>query len=59
MPLTLISDGILLNENMKKANKDQAWLNKLLRKKHCTLQDTWLLTVDGEDQIVFYRKEGK
>ena len=59
MPLTLISDGVLLNENLKKANKDRHWLDRILRKKHCTLRDTWLLTVDGEDRVLFYRKEGK
>ena len=57
LPLTIISDGILLVENMKKAGKDRAWVQKVLQQKGAAIQNTWLLTVDGADHIVFYRKE--
>ena len=57
IPLTVVSDGCLLHENLKKAGKDAAWLQKVLAQRDAQLKDTWLLTVDGSDRIVFYRKE--
>jgi uncharacterized membrane protein YcaP (DUF421 family) len=57
LPLTIISDGVLLVENMKKAGKDRAWVQKVLQQKGAAIQNTWLLTVDEADHIVFYRKE--
>ena len=57
LPLTIISDGRLLQENLKKAGKDLPWLHNTLKKQNCLLKDTWLLTVDGADNIVFLQKE--
>jgi len=57
LPVTVISDGCLLEENLQKAKKDTFWVQKVLKEKKATLQETWLLTVDGADQVVFYRKE--
>ena len=57
IPLTVISDGHLLRENLKKAGKDLAWVEKVLQQKNATVETTWLLTVDGKDHILFYRKE--
>ena len=56
-PLTIVSDGVLLQENLEKAGKNRTWLDKVLQSHHARLKDTWLLTVDGGDRIVFYRKE--
>ena len=44
-------------DELKKAGKDQAWLQKTLKAQKATLKETWLLTVDGSNQVVFYRKE--
>ena len=57
LPLTIISDGSLMEENLQKAGKDTRWVQRVLKEKGAALQDTWLLTVDGTDRIVFYRKE--
>ena len=57
LPLTIVSDGALLQENLKKAGKDEAWLQKVLRQHDAQIRDTWLLTVDGTDRVLFYRKE--
>lgn len=57
LPVTIISDGKLLSENLSKAKKDARWVQGILRQQQASLQDTWLLTVDGEDRVVFYRKE--
>ena len=57
LPITIISDGKLLPENLQKANKDPKWVQKVLRERHAALEQTWLLTVDAGDKILFYRKE--
>ena len=57
LPLTIISDGVLLVENLKKAGKDPGWVQRVLQQHSAQIRDTWLLTVDGADHVVFYRKE--
>ena len=57
LPITLVSDGELLEKNLQKAKKDLNWVQKQLQQRDATLEQTWLLTVDGEDKVVFYRKE--
>ena len=57
IPLTIVSDGVLLHENLQKAGKDSAWVQKVLQEHCADLQSTWLLTVDKADHILFYRKE--
>ena len=59
LPLTIVSDGKLLTENLEKAGKDGAWLRKILRERGAALEDTWLLTVDGGNNVLFYRREAK
>ena len=57
MPITIISDGILLEENLTRAKKDRAWLNRVLDAERCTLRETWLLTVDHQGHTIFIKKE--
>lgn len=57
LPLTVVSDGVVMMENLQKAGKDEAWLQKVLQQQDATVKNTWLLTVDGSDRVVFYRKE--
>ena len=57
IPLTIVSDGKLLEENLRKSGKDRRWLEGVLRNHNATLEDTWLLTVDGSDKILFYRRD--
>ena len=57
LPITIISDGELLKDNLSKAKKDMAWVNRVLEENHADLEDTWLLTVDGGNHVVFFRKE--
>ena len=57
LPLTVISDGCLLQENLQKAGKDIRWVQNVLKQQDADIRDTWLLTVDGSDKVVFYRKE--
>lgn len=57
LPITIISDGRLLEDNLKKAGKDQKWLQKVLSKEKITQKGTFLLTVDENNDIRLYKKE--
>ncbi len=57
LPVTVVSDGRLLTKNLQKAKKDARWVEKVLRQRDCTLEDTWLLMVDGLEKITFYPKK--
>ena len=57
LPVTVVSDGSLLEKNLRVAGKDRAWVDRVLEERGATLAQTWLLTVDKEDRILFYRKE--
>ena len=59
LPLTVISDGRLMKENLKITGKTESWLEKVLSQHNATVENTWLLTVDAGDRIVFYRKESQ
>ena len=56
-PITVISDGKLMKENLAKAKKDTRWVQQVLRENRAELKETWLLTVDGNERIYFCRKE--
>lgn len=57
LPITIISDGTLMEKNLQKANKDTGWVDRVLQQRQATVETTWLLTVDGNDKIVFYEKK--
>ncbi len=57
LPLTIVSDGKLLNENLSKAGKDINWVARVLSAHNATLKETYLLCVDDADHILFYKKE--
>lgn len=57
LPLTILEDGKLLHENLRKAGKDPAWLRGVLRDRGVTQEQVLLLTVDGADHILFLQKE--
>lgn len=58
LPVTIIDDGRLLQNNLPLANKDRAWVDRVLHSHNATAQDTFLLTVDSTDQILWLPKEG-
>ena len=57
LPITIVSDGHLLRENLEKAKKDGAWLRQVLRERSATLEGTWLLTVDDGNHVYYLPKE--
>ena len=57
LPITIIEDGYLSKENLRKAGKDETWLEGILQKNHARQKDALLLTVDQMGHVVFLRKE--
>ena len=57
LPVTIISDGRLLPENLKVAGKKREWVDRVLAEKKATVENTWLLTVVAGDRIRFYPRE--
>jgi len=57
LPITIISDGELMEHNLAIAKKDKKWLKKVLEEHKAELRDTWLLTVDKFNHVTFFRKE--
>ncbi len=57
LPVTVISDGKLLAANLRLTGRDRIWLSKVLAQRGTTVQDTWLLTVDQQDRILWYPME--
>ena len=57
LPVTIISDGRLLKENLQVAKKDGAWLRRVLQERSATLEGTYLLTVDEAGHIYYIPKE--
>ena len=57
LPVTIIEDGYLFKENLSLAGKNADWVRRVLQEHNATVSTTWLLTVDGSDNIRFYPKE--
>ena len=57
LPVTVISDGQLLRQNLQYAAKDEAWVHKVLGQYRASIAGTWLLTVDKADNVVWLGKE--
>ena len=57
LPITVISDGTVMAENLKKAGKDMKWLEKVLKEHKSTVKTTFLLTVNKQNQVLFFAKE--
>ena len=57
LPVTLISGGKVLDENLAIAKKDRAWLEAELKKRACTVRSTLLLTVDAAGKVYLVRRE--
>ena len=57
LPVTVISDGQLLRQNLQYAAKDEAWVHNVLGQYRASIAGTWLLTVDKADHVVWLGKE--
>ena len=60
LPVILINDGRVLTNNLALCGKDDAWLNKTLRKeKLSSPREVFLLTLDEQGQVLCVKKEGQ
>ena len=57
LPVTIIEDGKLLPKNLSIAGKTMKWVDKTLRQHKATIETTFLLTVDSNDQVIWLPKE--
>ena len=57
LPVTIVSDGHLMEENLAISGKDRQWLTKTLGDYRATVAGTWLLTVDKQGHIFWLGKE--
>ncbi len=57
LPVTIIEDGVLLEKNLPIAGKDIPWVDKTLHRHKATIESTFLLTVDGNGQVIWLPKE--
>ena len=46
LPVTLISGGRLLHENLRLAGRTEAWVKEQLSHYHCAVRDVYLLTAE-------------
>ena len=51
LPVTIISGGKLLRENLKLSGRDDRWLNGLLEHHGCSVNGVYLLTVEPSGKI--------
>ena len=58
LPITIVEDGYVSEENLQKAGKTASWLENVLRQQGASRQEVLLLTVDSAGHVVFFRKEG-
>ena len=57
-PMILINGGKVLEDNLTKAGRSRAWLDKELAAKKMSPDAVYLMTINGAGQIYFAAKEG-
>lgn len=57
LPLTIISDGVVLEEYLQASGHDRAWLNRQLRQLNCRPEDLFLLTATRGGKLYLSRRE--
>lgn len=55
----IIIDGVILEKNLKKINKNKQWLEQKLNEKGKTLKNIILATIDNKEKIVIFEKNIK
>ncbi len=58
LPVTIISDGKILWDNITKAGLDRAWLDQTLQKLGCAAHEVYLLTATRGGTRYFAKREG-
>lgn len=58
IPYDLVIDGKVMNENLKKLDKEYNWLKKEVSKFNIKPEEALVVTIDGKGQIFCQKKEG-
>ncbi|MBQ7364000.1 MAG: DUF421 domain-containing protein [Clostridia bacterium] len=53
-PVSVIYDGVVLDDNLKSVGRDDRWLHKELKTQHTKLSEVFLATVDGEGALTCF-----
>lgn len=56
LPVTVISDGRIMRDNLKKTGKNDRWLEKQLQDRNSKAEEVFLMTVDGNNTVFFVKK---
>ena len=56
LPVTVISDGQVLEENLPRLGKNRGWVAEVLSGYGCTVRDVYLLTAEPSGKLYFCRK---
>ena len=59
LPISIIEDGYLYEENLRIAKRDKKWVQGILDEHRTSLKQTWLLTVDEKGHITWLPKEDR
>ena len=54
IPASIIIDGNIMEENLKKYGKTHKWLEQQLKNKHKTVESIFLATIDKNDNLVLF-----
>ena len=57
LPISIIEDGYLYEENLAVAKRDKKWVQRILDEHRTSLKQTWLLTVDEKGHVLWLPKE--
>lgn len=57
LPITLISGGRVLKDNLKLSGRSETWLNEILNEHKCTSRDVLLLTVEPSGKVYLALRE--
>ncbi len=57
MPYTIISDGRILETNLKLLGHDLPWLRKKLQGKGCQIEDVFLMTLTPQGTVTLFRRD--
>ncbi|MBE6934813.1 MAG: DUF421 domain-containing protein [Ruminococcaceae bacterium] len=57
LPITIIADGHLYEDNLAIARRDKKWVQRILDEHRTSLVQTWLLTVDEKGRVLWLPKE--
>ena len=59
LSVTIIEDGFLSLENLRRAGRDEKWLQRVLAQYRTDREGTFLLSVDENGKTLWIGKEGK